>query len=59
MKSLDYVLTLGRYVGLPDDEDDFDFKERFIALKTELEAQLQEEARLSEVIAQNLANIKL
>jgi type I restriction enzyme M protein len=46
-------------VGLPDDEDDFNFKERFIALKTELEAQLQEEARLSEVIAQNLANIKL
>ncbi len=59
VKELDYVLTPGRYVGLPDDEDDFDFNERFTGLKAEFEAQLKEEERLNALIRENLARIKL
>ena len=53
------MLTPGRYVGLPDDEDDFDFKERFTELKIELENQIKEESRLNEIIESNLSKIKI
>ena len=54
-----HVLTPGRYVGLPEDEDDFDFNERFTALKAEFEEQLKEEENLNLLIAENLKKVKL
>ena len=59
VKELDYVLTPGRYVGLPDGEDDFDFKERFTSLKKEFMEQLKEEARLNKAILRNLEKVAL
>lgn len=59
VQELDYVLTPGRYVGLPDDEDDFDFNERFTTLKAEFEAQLEEEKKLNKAIVENLKKVKL
>ena len=56
---LDYVLTPGRYVGLPEEEDDFNFAERFTALRAEFEEQLKEEERLNKVILENLNKIEL
>ena len=52
-------MTPGRYVGLPEEEDDFDFNERFGKLKAEFEEELKEEAELNQKILENLARVSL
>jgi len=59
VKELDYVLTPGRYVGLPDEEDDFNFNERFTKLKSEFEEQLKEEDKLNALILENLKKVNI
>jgi type I restriction enzyme M protein len=59
VRELDYVLTPGRYVGLAEEEDDFDFNERFTKLRAEFEEQLREEERLNKLILENLDKVKL
>ena len=59
IREKDYVLKPGRYIGLPEDEDDFDFAERFGTLKGELDEQMKEEARLNALILENLKKVNL
>ncbi len=53
-----HVLTPGRYVGIPDEEDDgIPFSEKMETLTTTLKAQMQEEEALNQEIKTQLANI--
>lgn len=57
VQELNYVLTPGRYVGLEEVEDEFDFKERFKELQKELAEQMAEEENLNKRINENLAKV--
>lgn len=57
VRVFNYVLIPGRYIGLPDDEGDFNYTERFSALKTEVELQIAEESELNKRIQASLAKI--
>ncbi|MGE5342270.1 MAG: N-6 DNA methylase [Candidatus Omnitrophota bacterium] len=59
IREKDYVLTPGRYIGLVEEEDDFDFMERFGKLKMKLEAQMNEEIRLNDLIRENLKRLEV
>ena len=59
IRQKDYVLTPCLYIVLPEDEDDFDFAERFAKLKAELDEQMNEETRLNELIRKNLAKLEV
>ena len=57
IQELNYVLTPGRYVGLEEVEDEFDFKERFTELQKELQEQMKQEQELNQRINENLAKV--
>ena len=59
IREFDYVLTPGRYVGLPEEDDDFNFEERFAKLKAEFLKQLDEEDELNKLILENLEKIEI
>lgn len=59
IKEKDYILTPGRYVGLEEVEDDFDFATRFAELQAEFNAQLTEEASLNQRIQENLSKVQI
>lgn len=53
-----YVLTPGRYVGIPDEEDDgIAFVEKMAALTAELKQQMEEAEQLDREIKEQLAKI--
>ncbi len=59
VKAYDYVLTPGRYIGLPEDEDDFNFEEQVATLTAELEAQMIDGIDIDKRIKKNLLKVEV
>jgi len=57
LKDLKYVLTPGRYVGLEEVDEEFDFKDRYTSLQQELKEQMKDEQALNQRIKNNLAKV--
>ena len=58
VKKHNFVLTPGRYVGIPDEEDDgVTFKEKMDKFTRELSSQLKKANELDQLIKENLKNI--
>ena len=58
IKKHKHVLTPGRYVGIPDEEDDgIPFEEKMAELSAILEEQMEKEAQLNQEIKDQLSNI--
>ncbi|MCC9052721.1 type I restriction-modification system subunit M [Microbacterium sp. F2E] len=58
IKAADYALTPGRYVGAAEVEDDGEpIEEKLARLRTELDAQFAESARLAEVVREQLGRV--
>jgi len=55
-----HVLTPGRYVGIPDEEDDgIPFEEKMADLSATLKGQMEKEARLNQEIKDQLSNLDI
>lgn len=57
VRELGYELSPGRYVGLVDNEDEFDFDNRFNELKQELDSSMIQEDMLNNIIKANLERL--
>lgn len=57
VKELDYVLTPGRYVGLAEEEDDFNFEERFEELRNLFVDQTSKSVKLDKKIIELLNSL--
>ncbi|PIV54496.1 MAG: N-6 DNA methylase, partial [Caldiserica bacterium CG02_land_8_20_14_3_00_36_38] len=58
VRKQNYILTPGRYVGIPEEEDDgVSFEEKMEKLTHELAEQMEEAKRLDEEIKKNLSSI--
>lgn len=59
VRDYNYVLTPGKYVGLPDEYEEVDLIEQIVNLKSELESQLQVESELNEKLLSSLIKLKI